>query len=142
MEVRRAVDGFVLRYSLAAGQQPPDGKTRPDFGKEAAQLAVNYIEKYYTEPGCGRLKEFSRMFNVSEKMMRQEFFALTGRSLTNYVRNRRMEKAATLIEEGMASVNEVAEAVGYTAASNFTRDFGLHYHITPGSMVSRKRQAK
>jgi AraC-like DNA-binding protein len=50
-----------------------------------------------------------------------------------FLQRTRLQAAAKLLSESSLSVKEVAGAVGYTAVSNFDRDFRHHYDMTPGS---------
>ncbi|MCL2407327.1 MAG: AraC family transcriptional regulator [Defluviitaleaceae bacterium] len=98
---------------------------------------VCYIEDNLTEPiqheilarmvGCS-VHEFSRIFSF-----------MTGISLSEYVRRRRLTCAALDIKRGNAKIIEIAMAYCYDSPAAFTRAFVALHGCTP--MAARKSDA-
>ncbi len=50
----------------------------------------------------------------------------------------RLKRAAELLEEGKYRINEIADMVGFSSQSNFTRLFQKQFHMTPSEYVLNK----
>lgn len=72
-------------------------------------------------------KEFG-ISKTSLYLLSREHF---GTGITQYIRQRRMERAMQLLEEKSMPVSYVAQAVGYMDASHFTRVFKQYAGCTP-----------
>lgn len=91
--------------------------------------AIAYVEEHLLEEidyeaaarraGC-TLYTFSTMFAY-----------LSGFTLSDYVRRRRLTRAATLLRQPGAKVIDVALACGYQSPTAFTRAFAAQHGITP-----------
>lgn len=58
------------------------------------------------------------------------FYKNTGQTPHNYIRNKRLNHAAFLLQKGIA-VKEVAQRCGYDSASAFSRSFKSYYGCAP-----------
>ena len=97
---------------------------KPDLlGKVTA-----YIESHYAEHIT--ISELSRRFYVSESTIGHQFKQKMGISIYNYVTQRRLISAKTLISEGMA-LEQVGAKVGFSDYSAFYRAFKQEYGISP-----------
>ncbi|MEV5025618.1 response regulator transcription factor [Paenibacillus sp. LPE1-1-1.1] len=61
----------------------------------------------------------------------------TGRNISDYITELRVERAKTLLAESHAKVQEIACAVGFDTAGYFTRFFKRHVGVTPQEFRSR-----
>jgi two-component system response regulator YesN len=59
----------------------------------------------------------------------------TGKSFSNYVLERKMERAKAALVDG-AKISEAASMVGYHDGSYFTRVFRKFWGVTPGEIRS------
>jgi AraC-like DNA-binding protein len=59
------------------------------------------------------------------------FKEYTGQTLSQYIRDVRLQTAALLLAHTAKSIKEVWSSVGYNHASNFTHDFRKRFGITP-----------
>ena len=91
---------------------------------------------------CARYDEFdaadsfvphSRRACLSATAFKSGFRRLYSLPVHTWLRQRRMEKAAELLRGSSLSVLEVAMAVGYGSASQFTAAFRLQYGVTPAA---------
>jgi len=62
------------------------------------------------------------------------FVAVTGRTPMEMVAERRMQRAADLLQQGSLKISEVAVRVGYHSEAAFIRRFVEQFAITPGRM--------
>ncbi|MBQ8070605.1 MAG: helix-turn-helix transcriptional regulator [Bacteroidales bacterium] len=60
--------------------------------------------------------------------------ALTGHSPQTYINTYRMNVAMEMLKTGEFTIAEVADSVGSSSVSNFSRDFKKHFGITPSSV--------
>ncbi len=86
-----------------------------------------------------RLETVSRYFGYSAEHFSRRFHAETGASYKYYCERIKMQKFLDLLGESEASVELIAEKVGYSDASSFTRAFKRIYGITPGAYKRLKR---
>lgn len=83
---------------------------------------MRYLEEHYVDPQLsnGVLAESGE---ISEVYLRQLFKARLGISPWQYVLELRMQKAKRLLEEGGATVGEIAAVCGFSAIHHFCRTF-------------------
>jgi AraC-like DNA-binding protein len=89
---------------------------------------LNYIDKHYLE--IHNLQEVSNHFGYSYNYVYKIFKKHTNQTLQEYIVNKKMEKAKTLIEEGL-TVAKISEILGYSSAYNFSRSFKTFYKTSP-----------
>ncbi|MDL2060053.1 AraC family transcriptional regulator [Mesosutterella sp. AGMB02718] len=107
-------------------------------GKRAASSArasrcaaamIDFIEAHAGEPL--KLSAVARAANLSESEARRVFTRTTGESPMAYLRRRRLERAAALLEQPGLSVEEAAAACGFSSASYFVRAFRKEKGLPP-----------
>ena len=101
--------------------------------KKRAENAIAYIEKYVEdniqyELSLSRLAELV-YFNSS--YLSRLFKQVKGENLSEYILHAKIKKAKLLLERPEIKIHEVAEAVGYNTAQNFTRFFKKNTGKTP-----------
>ena len=87
--------------------------------KELNQL-IDYIEEHLTEDLS--LEEISKSIGVSDYHFRKVFFYLSGFSLSEYIKNRKLSEANKDLLNG-ERVTDVAFKYGYQSLDGFTRAF-------------------
>ena len=83
------------------------------------------------------LEELAAQANLSKSHFKTEFKHQTGQSSGKYLVMRRMEKARALLANTDLPVQIVAERVGYTSQSAFTRRFSAYFGEPPNRFMSR-----
>lgn len=78
-----------------------------------------------------RLEEAARVACLSEDSFARFFSYMTGMSLKEYVRRRRLSRAAEELQRGESKVIDVAMEYGYASADAFSRAFFRQHGITP-----------
>lgn len=68
---------------------------------------------------------------LSRSQLFRKLKALTGMSVTEYIRDYRLRKAHQLILEGAHSITEVIHATGFNSRSYFYNSFRQKYQLTP-----------
>lgn len=80
-----------------------------------------------------QLDDVARRVATSRRQLQRAFAEAGETSFRAYLQRVRMERAATLLREGEAPVNEVADAVGYRQAAQFAKAFRRHHGAPPSS---------
>lgn len=89
---------------------------------------LNYIQDHMETVTLG---EVARQFHYAEPYLSRMLKEYTGQGFSVYVRQLRMARAQSLLENSGLSVGDVAEMVGYSSASYFYSAFREEYGITP-----------
>lgn len=67
----------------------------------------------------------------SDKQVYRKIKQLTGKTVSEFIREIRLEKAAAYLLQGKLTINEVMYKVGFTTASYFSKCFKEKYGVTP-----------
>ncbi len=78
------------------------------------------------------LKEIGRRVGCSHFHLSRIFSQETGKSIFQYLRELRLERAAELLREGRLNVTQVALEVGYSSPSHFSTAFHESFGCCPG----------
>lgn len=93
---------------------------------------MDYIEQHLTEEIS--LEEISRYAGVSDYHFRKIFYYLSGMTLSEYIRNRRLSEAnKDLLNK--ESVTDVAYKYGYESIDGFTRAFKAWSGLLPSEVA-------
>ena len=84
------------------------------------------------------VKEAARIFGVSRSHLHRRLKKLTGKSVSQFIRELRLEKAMELLQKDMATVSEIAYSVGFHSPTYFNTCFKEHYGFTPGEAKIRE----
>ncbi|QNK41801.1 AraC family transcriptional regulator [Caproicibacter fermentans] len=90
---------------------------------------LQFIEDNYDKKI--RLKELADSANLSACHFCRTFKQITGKTLTNYVNEIRLEKAACFLKQTDLNITETALKCGFDSISYFNRLFSRHYKISP-----------
>ena len=72
---------------------------------------------------------------MSRANLHRKLRAINGQTPTDFIRNQRLERAAQLLRTTSHSVNEIADLVGFSYASYFTKCFKEKYGVLPKDFV-------
>ncbi len=127
------------------------------FHSKALEFAAEFLFYAETEPLCNRarrvaaervgrakavlrerladppeLAELGRLIGCSPFYLSRTFTAETGQTISQWVRQARMEKAAELLRSGRFNVTQTALEVGYSSLSYFSHAFHETFGCCPG----------
>ena len=77
----------------------------------------------------------------SEKQIYRKIKQLTGKTVSEFIRDVRMDKAAAYLSQGKLTVKEVMFKVGYTTQSYFTKCFKERFGILPSEYTQKGTEA-
>jgi len=77
----------------------------------------------------GKLKseQIASMMNMGEKTLRNRVKKITGKTIKEYFKNFRLEKAKLLLEEGYGSMGEIAAVTGFSSLSYFSKSYKKYF---------------
>ncbi|MFU2208079.1 helix-turn-helix domain-containing protein [Solidesulfovibrio sp. C21] len=84
-----------------------------------------------------RLQELARVVGLSHTKLNQCFREMFGTTIFGYLRELRLNRAKSLLDNGCMNVTEVAYAVGYSSLSHFAKSFKAHHGMAPGSYMHK-----
>jgi AraC-like DNA-binding protein len=99
--------------------------------------AAAVIDRRFREPLSRR--DVASAVAVSPSHLSRLMKLATGRSVGQWIRDRRMEEARHLLRDNDASVELIAAAVGYRDVTHFRRDFKRAHQMTPARWRERAR---
>ena len=99
---------------------------------ERMNTTIEYIEAHLLEEL--HMPTIAKVAGTSESEIQKTFYALTGISIVEYVRRRRLSLAGLELQKREKSVLEIALEYGYTSPDSFTRAFRQLHGITPSAV--------
>lgn len=109
-------------------------------GLKQMNLAMAYIEAHLWEEID--FQQVARLACCSEYHFKRMFSFLSGYTLTEYIRLRRLTLAAMTLANSPVKVIDLAMACGYDSPDAFTRAFQSFHGITPTEARNRGAQLK
>ena len=98
--------------------------------QERIEQVILLLKQNLADPPS--LEELGRRVGSSPFHLSRIFSAQTGKTITQYLRQLRMERAAELLRTGEHNVTEVALEVGYNSLSHFSTAFHEAFGCCPG----------
>lgn len=96
---------------------------------ESLNGALQYIEQHLLEEADSALA--ARHVGLSRFYLERTFAALTGMSVSEYIRARRLSQAANELIAGDAKIIDLALKYGYDTPESFTKAFSRFHGVTP-----------
>ncbi|MEL7332699.1 MAG: response regulator [Cyanobacteria bacterium J06560_2] len=122
----------ALMQDCAQSTQPPNSqKTAPTIFPSCPKLETvfKFIENHYQQPI--HLSDVAKAAGYSPAYLTNLSQSYTGRTIKNWIIERRMVQARRLLRETAQSIKKIAEASGYADAGYFTRQFRQLHGMTP-----------
>lgn len=111
----------------------------PSDRHATVDLLQSYILRHLDQPDL-RAETLARHFGVSVRRVHQ-LFEPTGQSVSEFINDTRLEKAAILLSDAdpRSTISNVAWQVGYADPSYFARRFKRRFGTAPRDYVSAAR---
>ncbi len=84
------------------------------------------------------LLELSRLIHMNDCKLKRSFKSLFGKTVYEFIREQRMEKAFSLLSDHHFNVSQSAIAVGYSNVSHFAQAFREKYGMNPSEVMRNK----
>ena len=98
--------------------------------QERVEQVIFLLKQNLAEPPP--LEELGKKIGCSHFYLSRIFSAQTGHTITQHLRELRMERAAELLKAGEHNVTEAATEVGYHSLSHFSAAFTEMFGVCPG----------
>src|SRR3989338_9156951 len=102
------------------------------------QNAVDFIEKNLNKPFT--LTDVSKTAFSSLSYFHRIFYFMTGFTVKEYIRKRRLSQAAYQLRCTDLSITEIAFNTCYETPESFTRAFKKHYGVSPRTFRQKKQE--
>lgn len=99
---------------------------------DSMNRTIEYIEDHLLE--SLHIPAIAKAIGSLESDLQKTFYALTGISIVEYIRRRRLSLAGYELQKGDQSVLDVALKYGYTSPDSFTRAFRQMHGTTPSAV--------
>ncbi|MCQ2428858.1 MAG: AraC family transcriptional regulator [Clostridia bacterium] len=135
-----AIKGDILKLFAELFRNEPADEMHVRKPYEVDQLspAMRYIAAHYASDIT--LADLAGVCCMNPSYFCRRFHALTGRTAMSYLNEYRLSKAQTLLVTTSRSVSEIAQTVGFSDSSYFTRVFRSVYGVSPSE--ARKKSGK
>ena len=77
------------------------------------------------------VEQLSTDMGMSRMNLYRKLQAITGQTPTEFIRTIRLKRAAQLLQDGKLNVSEVADRVGFSSSSYFTKCFKEQFGVLP-----------
>lgn len=122
------------RAGIAAAEAQPDIEREAGPDRVIALAAQRLVMSDLAN--VPPLPELAERVGTHEKRLSRVFRELTGRTVFEFVREARLSEARRLLAESALSVEDVALAVGFSSAANFSTAFRERFQETPSGFRS------
>ncbi|MCK6690482.1 MAG: ATP-binding protein [Thermoanaerobaculia bacterium] len=132
LETRKKLQAKYSNPSRAGTALPESGQggESPDREDRFLEKIRAVVEENLLQPNL-TVEDISRMLGMSYPVVHRKVTALTGRSLTLYVRAVRLRKARVLLADPSLLISDVAYETGFNDPKFFSRVFLEEYGVTP-----------
>lgn len=102
------------------------------------QRIIKIVSKELANPAFG-VEELSKSVGLSRMHLYRKMTEITQQTPVEFIRNTRLAKAASLLDQNKFYVSEVAFMTGFTEMSYFRRIFKDFYGVTPSEYANRRK---
>lgn len=100
-----------------------------------------YVNENINNPDEINLTRISELVYLNQSYLSRLFKQVTGVNFSDYVSEVRVKKAKELLEINDIKIKDIAQAIGFSSATNFARFFKKHTGVTPqeykNSLINR-----
>lgn len=133
---RALASAMVLRHSSLA--VPSSSHSRHSMSGQKLRLALSYIEDNLKDQLT--LSDIAQAVNMSATHLKAAFRKATGVPVHQYVIQRRVERAKSLLLSGDAPIREVAQEAGFAHQSHMTRHMRRSLGYSPRQIRESERK--
>jgi AraC-like DNA-binding protein len=104
-------------------------------GNEDDLLLIREVESYISEYYCSdtfTVDSILKKTYTSYHKLNFLFKSIHGMTISEYIRNKRIERSKEMIADNAKSISQIAYEIGYSSISNYILAFKKIYQITPG----------
>jgi len=105
------------------------------------QQLINHVEENINNDQFG-VEELSSAVNLSRSQLHRKLKKATGQSISQFIREYRLEKAKHLLLQENLTSSEVAYKVGFSSSTYFSKAFHDYFGYTPSETSKSKEYHK
>jgi DNA-binding response OmpR family regulator len=121
---------WQMHFGTKPTQLPTANTTFSDTDNAFLKQSNELIEQHIAEIQFD-VEDFCKEMGLSQGLIYRKIKALTGLSISEYIRLERLNKAASLIKENKYTVQEICFMVGFATPSYFTKCFKKQFGTLP-----------
>jgi TolB-like protein/AraC-like DNA-binding protein len=99
----------------------------------------NAVDENLTNDQFG-VEELARTMGMSRSQLHRKLNTATGQSVSQFIREHRLQRGLELLKQGELTAAEVAEKIGFGSASYFNTCFNDYYGFTPGEVKNKAHE--
>lgn len=99
---------------------------------------LNYINTHFDS--VVSLQQLSDHVHLSREVCCRLFKKMTGKTITAYLEEYRVNKSLSLVQSGLYSITQIADMVGFSNASRFASAFHRQFGFNPSEYNSTKHK--
>lgn len=103
---------------------------------ERLEKMLNYLNMHFTE--VISLQDLADQVHLSREACCRLFKKMTGKTITGYLEEYRVNKSFSLVQSGQYSMTQITEMVGFSNPSRFASAFRKRFGCNPGEYNSVK----
>ena len=103
---------------------------------ERLEKMLNYLNMHFTE--VISLQDLADQVHLSREVCCRLFKKMTGKTITGYLEEYRVNKSFSLVQRGQYSMTQITEMVGFSNPSRFASAFRKRFGCNPGEYNSVK----
>ncbi len=103
---------------------------------ERLEKMLNYLNMHFTE--VISLQDLADQVHLSREVCCRLFKKMTGKTITGYLEEYRVNKSFSLVQSGQNSMTQITEMVGFSNPSRFASAFRKRFGCNPGEYNSVK----
>ena len=103
---------------------------------ERLEKMLNYLNMHFTE--IISLQDLADQVHLSREVCCRLFKKMTGKTITGYLEEYRVNKSFSLVQSGQYSMTQITEMVGFSNPSRFASAFRKRFGCNPGEYNSVK----
>ena len=103
---------------------------------ERLEKMLNYLNMHFTE--VISLQDLADQVHLSREVCCRLFKKMTGKTITGYLEEYRVNKSFSLVQSGQYSMTQITEMMGFSNPSRFASAFRKRFGCNPGEYNSVK----
>lgn len=119
---------FDKYFSAISGVE--ENSNTSSIDKEFIQKLLSYINENIGNSNLG-VEELASHLNLSRSQLYRKVKALTDKTVSEFIRKIRLERAKQILEKGNKNISEACYSVGFASPSYFSKCFKAHFGVLP-----------
>ncbi|WP_242206090.1 hybrid sensor histidine kinase/response regulator transcription factor [Aestuariivivens insulae] len=131
---------MILKYKKDVILTPKELTVTP-ADEEFLERAFHIVEENISSTGFNA-QSFTDEIGMSRTLLYTKLKALTGQSLSEFIRTVRLKKAAQMIAQTEMNISEIAYEVGFSDLKYFRKSFKVLFNASPTEYRSKAKQSE